>query len=150
WASCSRWARRWACWAASWRCEGSCAYDSARPWSWSWSWSRSRSRSSFSPEARLTPPLLLLLLFSASPQELRAEQADVTERLDAERAALQSLQSSKVEVLTVVDLFERLTRASQARSMELARTAVALDSRIVALRMEAEAARLEVLERQQT
>jgi septal ring factor EnvC (AmiA/AmiB activator) len=92
---------------------------------------------------------LLCALLAASPQELKEEQADVNERLETERAALESLESSKIEVLTIVDLFERMTRASQARSMELARTAVALDAHIVELRAEAEGARLEVAERQQ-
>jgi murein DD-endopeptidase MepM/ murein hydrolase activator NlpD len=92
--------------------------------------------------------LVLCALLAASPQELREEQADVNDRLEAERLALESLQSSTAEVLTVIDVFERMTRASQQRSTELARLAFALDARAAPMRAEAEAARLEAAERQ--
>ncbi len=91
---------------------------------------------------------LFALLLAASPQELREEQQDVAERLEAERAALAALQSSKVEVLTVVDLLERMARQSQARAVQLQKAAAALDLRAAAARADAEATRVELRERQ--
>jgi len=91
---------------------------------------------------------LLAALLAASPQELREEQQDVAERLEAERAALSALQSSKVEVLSVVDLLERMTRLSQARAAQLQSAAAALDLKAAAARSEAEATRAELHERQ--
>lgn len=92
--------------------------------------------------------LLVALLATASPQELREEQEDVAERLQAERAALHTLQSSKVEVLTVVDLLERMTRASQARALQLQKAAAQLELRAALARSEAETTRAELNERQ--
>jgi septal ring factor EnvC (AmiA/AmiB activator) len=91
----------------------------------------------------------LALFLAASPQELREEQQDVAERLEAERKALTALQSGKVEVLAVVDLLERMTRASQARAVMLQRAAAQLELRAALERSEAETTRAELDERQQ-
>ncbi|MBK7862290.1 MAG: peptidoglycan DD-metalloendopeptidase family protein [Archangiaceae bacterium] len=92
--------------------------------------------------------LLVALLLAAGPQELREEQEDVAERLETERAALTALQSSKVEVLAVVDLLERAARASSARAAELQKSAADLQVRAALARAEAEATRADLSARQ--
>ena len=92
---------------------------------------------------------LTALLLTASPQELREEQEDVAERLQAERAALTALQTSKVEVLAVVDFLERMTRASQARALQLQKAAATLELRAARARSEADVTRLELTQQQQ-
>lgn len=91
---------------------------------------------------------LIALLLAASPQELKEEQEDVAERLETERAALAALQTSKVEVLSVVDLLERMARASSARAAQLQKAAAALELKAALARGEAEATRAELRERQ--
>lgn len=92
--------------------------------------------------------LLIALLAAASPQELREEQEDVAERLQHERAALAALQSSKVEVLAVVDLLERMARASQLRALQLQKAAAVLEAQAAAARADADVTRAELNERQ--
>jgi septal ring factor EnvC (AmiA/AmiB activator) len=92
--------------------------------------------------------LWLSAALAASPQELKEEQEDVAERLQTERSALSALQSSKVEVLAVVDLLERAMRASSARALQLQKSAKTLELRAALARTEADAARAELRERQ--
>lgn len=92
--------------------------------------------------------VLLLVLLAASPDDVREEQADVGDRLASERAALEVLQSSKVEVLTLVDAFERLARASTLRAAQLQKAAAGLEVRTALARSEEERTRAELKLRQ--
>jgi septal ring factor EnvC (AmiA/AmiB activator) len=91
---------------------------------------------------------LLLVALAATQQELREEQLDVEERLTAEREALKVLQTSKTEVLSVVDFLERMARASAARAVELQKSASAIQTRAAAARKADEIMRLELGARQ--
>ena len=94
-------------------------------------------------------PLLIALLLSASSRDVRDEQADVTERLENERAAFEALQSEKADVLVLLDVFERQARASTEAAAGLELASRALKPRLDRARAEEEEVTRALQQRQQ-
>ena len=92
--------------------------------------------------------LLCALLIAAHPQDVQEEQADIADKLETERLALEALKSSKGEVLRVVDELERMMRGAEARVDTLRRSVKALQTRVERSRLEAKNAHEEVAQRQ--
>jgi septal ring factor EnvC (AmiA/AmiB activator) len=66
--------------------------------------------------------LVLAALLGASDADLEEERAQLTERLEAERAAFDALGTERKGVLTLLDALERLARESGDRALKLERT----------------------------
>ncbi len=78
--------------------------------------------------------LLLLCVLSAQPVE--EEQAELNERIEAERTLFDSLKSERADLLTGLDWFERRFRESSDRAAALQQSSKALAIRAEALRAE--------------
>ncbi len=65
--------------------------------------------------------LALVTVLAASPAEVAEERAELQERLDAERLALEALSTEKKGVLSLLDTLERLSRGSAQRVAALER-----------------------------
>lgn len=76
--------------------------------------------------------LLIFAVLAAQPVE--EEQAQLTERLEAERSLFDSLKSERADLLTGLDWFERRFRESTERAAKLQKGSAALAARAEAMR----------------
>lgn len=77
---------------------------------------------------------LVLVVLAAS--QVEDERAELTEKLEAERAVFESLKSEKADLLGGLDWFERRFRESSQRAAALQKSAANLNARAEALRAE--------------
>jgi septal ring factor EnvC (AmiA/AmiB activator) len=92
----------------------------------------------------MVTPLLLALVLSGSAEDVAEERAELTERLEAEKAAFEALGTEKKELLTLLDTLERLSRDSAQRVSSLERQRVRLEQQRVATTAELEKSALAV------
>ncbi len=83
--------------------------------------------------------LLLITLLAALPVE--EEQAELNERIDAERALFDALKNDRADLLTGLDWFERRFRESSEKAVALQKSSTALGLRAGVLRAEESRAR---------
>ncbi len=95
----------------------------------------------------MTWRLLLLCTLAAAPVE--EEQAELNEKLDAERAVFDALKSDRADLLAGLDWLERSFRQSTARAEALERSARSLQARALTMRGEAEGAHAAALLKEQ-
>ncbi|MBX7115419.1 MAG: peptidoglycan DD-metalloendopeptidase family protein [Myxococcaceae bacterium] len=84
--------------------------------------------------------LLAALLLSAGAGNIEDERADIEERLEAERQALDSLRGSKKDVLGLLEAVEQLSRVSSARVAQLEKASARLKVQVAAAQAEETAA----------
>ena len=74
--------------------------------------------------------LALLTLLAAGPSDVADERADIQERLDAEKAAFESLGTERKSLLTLLDTLERLARESTTRALTIERSLARIDKQL--------------------
>lgn len=95
----------------------------------------------------MTGAVLLLAALAAAPVE--EEQAELNEKLDAERAVFDALKSDRADLLTGLDWLERSFRASTARAEALEKSARMLQARAESMRGEAASAHEAAVKKEQ-
>lgn len=91
---------------------------------------------------------LLLAVLAVSARDVKEEQAQVQERLEAERAAFETLQSEKADVVVLLDVFERQARSAAEATARLDSLVKAVKGQLTVSRAEAEKISADIAARQ--
>ena len=92
---------------------------------------------------------LLLLILGASSSKVEEEQAELNDRLEAERAVFESLKSDRADLLSGLDWLERSFREANARADALKKSIGVLNGRAAGFRAEEASAHRAALEKEQ-
>lgn len=81
---------------------------------------------------------LLVAVLLAAGADVEEERAELKERLEAERAAMDAIAGEKKSLLTLLDTLERLARSSNERAQALERTAARVNRQVAEAQADAE------------
>lgn len=91
---------------------------------------------------------LLVAVLLAAGADVEEERAELIERLEAERAAMDAIAGEKKSLLTLLDTLERLARSSNERAQALERTAARVDRQVAEAQADAEVVQAALVEQE--